>query len=171
MTAIFRLTALIALAALGGCTWFEENRDPTPVTVDLQAGANVNPDNYDEAAPVVVRVYLLQKKDTFTGSEFNAIYLHDKQTLAGDMVSSQEYELAPGKATTFTTPDAQAATIVGVLAAYRNIEHAQWRAVMDLKPHRENALVAQLNPAAVSLADKNKPGWLARMFTGMFGWL
>jgi type VI secretion system protein VasD len=147
--------AALALAACGSST-----PDPTPVTVEIQAADNINPDALGQAAPIVVRVYLLQKKDTFASSEFNALYLRDKQTLAADLVSSQEYELQPGKSATFTTADAQTATEVGILAAYRDVTNAQWRTVADLKPHDDsNSFVARIKVGAVSVEPKSSGGW------------
>jgi type VI secretion system protein VasD len=158
----FRLAAIVAICGiptLAGCG--SSTPDPTPVTIDLQPTDNINPDNLGQAAPIVVRLYFLQKKDTFTSSEFNALYLHDKQTLAADIVSTQEFELQPGKNKTFNTPDAQTATAVGIVAAYRDITNAQWRDVIDLKPHENNEFIATIKLGAVSLAQKPSGGWFS----------
>lgn len=136
--------------------------DPTPVTVEIQVADNVNPDTLGEAAPVVVRIYLLQKKDVFTSSEFAPLYLRDKQVLAADLVSSREFQIRPGKSETFTTPDAQTATELGILVAYRDIANAQWRAVVDLKPHDDdNEFIARVQLGSVSLEPKPSGGWFS----------
>jgi type VI secretion system protein VasD len=147
----------LSLIACGSST-----PDPTPVTVQIQTADNINPDAFGQAAPVVVRVYLLQKKDTFTSSEFNALYLRDKQALAADLVSSQEFELQPGKEATFTTKDAQAATELGILAAYRDVANAQWRAVVELKPHEDsNVFIARIKLGSISIEPKPSGGWFS----------
>lgn len=158
-----RSTGVAALVGLGflclcACSSVP---DPTSVTVEIHAANNVNPDGNGQADPIVVRVYLLQKKDTFTSSEFNALYLSDKQVLASDIVSTQEFEVNPGKTVTFTTPDAQTANVVGVLAAYRDIANANWRTVVDIKPHEENAFIASLKLGAVSIEQKPDEGWFS----------
>lgn len=131
------------------------------MTVEIEAANNVNPDAQGEADPVVVRIYLLQKKDTFGSSEFNALYLHDKQVLAADIISSQEFDVLPGKTATFTSADAQTATAVGIVVAYRDIANATWRATIDLDPHEENAFVAHLKLGAVALEKKPDDGWFS----------
>ena|SRR5215469_3968119 len=155
------VTALSMMALLTACG--SSTPDPTPVSVEIQAADNINPDALGQAAPIVVRVYLLQKKDTFTSSEFNALYLRDKQVLAADLVSSQEFQVQPGKTATFTTADAQTATQLGILAAFRDIANAQWRAVTDLKPHDDsNVFIAHIKLGSVSIEPKPSGGW--------FGW-
>jgi type VI secretion system protein VasD len=100
----------------------------------LNAAADLNPDAAGRPSPLVVRVYQLRQDAAFKGAEFFALYDHEKETLGADLVATQEFEFKPGESRVVTFKgDAQVHT-VAVMAAYRDLRNAVWRATYDLPP-------------------------------------
>jgi type VI secretion system protein VasD len=155
------IAGLLAAAMLAGCSAFDGPPDPTRVAVQIEAAGDINPNTKGEPAPLVVRLYFLQSKDGFEGGEFNALYLKDKQTLAADLVSRQEFELRPGETKTYELADAKLATTIGVLAAYRDVGNTRWRSTFDLVPHDQNKLIVHLELGSVSVDKQPESGWLS----------
>lgn len=121
------------LAVLVGCA--SAPKPPPPpkdVALHLSAGADLNPDSGGRPSPLVVRVYQLRQDTAFKAAEFFALYDHEKETLGADLVATQEFVLKPGDSRTVTFKgDAQVHT-VAVMAAYRDLRNAVWRASFDL---------------------------------------
>ncbi len=158
---VLRAACGLAVAPLAGCGMFDGPPDPTQVAIQLDAAQDINPDTKGAPAPLVVRLYFLQGKDSFNGSEFNALYLKDKQTLAADIVSREEFELRPGESKSYALADAKLATTLGVLAAYRDIGNTRWRSTFDLVPHAQNKLVVHLELGSVTVDTQPESGWLS----------
>lgn len=113
---------------------------PTTVKVHLQASADVNPDGSGRPSPLVVRVYELRQDVAFRDADFFALYDHEKQTLAADLLASQEYQLRPGEARDFDFKEDPQMRFLMVAAAYRDLRNSQWRASFEL-PHPANKKV------------------------------
>jgi type VI secretion system protein VasD len=110
---------------------------PTSVKVHLQASADINPDGSGRASPLVVRVYELRQDVAFRDADFFALYDHEKQTLAADLLASQEYQLRPGESRDFDFKADPQMRFLMVAAAYRDLRNSQWRASFEL-PHPAN---------------------------------
>lgn len=118
---------LLAVCMLTACA--SKPPKPDPARARLVASEQVNPDASGRASPIVVRLFQLRDQDAFATAEFFDLYEKEKEILGESLVSRQEYVLAPGEARELEIPlDAQA-RFLGVLAAFRDIRAAQWRAV------------------------------------------
>ena len=118
---------LLAACLLSACA--SKPPKPEPARARLVASEHVNPDASGRASPIVVRLFQLRDEDAFATAEFFDLYGKEKEVLGESLVSRQEYMLAPGETRDLEIPlDAQA-RFLGVLAAYRDIRGAQWRAL------------------------------------------
>ncbi|HEY0942633.1 MAG TPA: type VI secretion system lipoprotein TssJ [Steroidobacter sp.] len=118
---------LLAVSMLAGCA--SKPPKPQPARARLVASEQVNPDASGRASPIVVRLFQLRDEDAFASAEFFDLYGKEKEILGESLVSRQEYVLAPGETRELEIPlDAQA-RYLGVLAAFRDIRAAQWRAL------------------------------------------
>ncbi|MDR1969588.1 MAG: type VI secretion system lipoprotein TssJ [Burkholderiaceae bacterium] len=115
----------------------------TPVSLNLIASADANPDARGRASPLAVRLYVLKSSSAFSSADFFSLYDKDSATLGADLLQREEALLRPGETKVFDfslKPDARA---IGVIAAYRDLEHARWRELRALdvgKPSRLNLL-------------------------------
>ena len=154
MTGARRMAAaLLGVLALAACS-----PDPTPLKTTTEAARDINQTDDGTANPVVVRLYSLQNKDTFTTAEFTPLYTTDRKVLAADIVSRDEFEIRPGETKVVEVKDAKNAAFVGVLAAFRDIETAKWRDVAEVRPRTGNTYTVNLTLGSVSI-QKQRGFW------------
>jgi type VI secretion system protein VasD len=134
---------------------------PAPAHAELIVSGDVNPDASGRASPVVVRVYQLRNDGEFNGADFFGVYEKEKETLGASLVSREEYVLAPGENRKLELPLNAETRFIGVLAAFRDIRTARWRAISrppekkltDLL--RKGGITVRLDKDNVTLAVKD----------------
>lgn len=111
---------------------------PTVVQVTLEAKPSVNPDSTGRPSPVVVRVYELKSVALFESSDFFALFEKDRETLGGEMVRADEFNLSPGDRRSFERVLDPATRYIAVVAGFRDLERARWRASLPVPMHRKS---------------------------------
>jgi type VI secretion system protein VasD len=159
-TVLRLLPALAACLALGACAT-SRNTESVPLRTWLSASKDVNPDASGRPSPVVVKVFGLRTDSEFNGAEFFALYEREKETLAATLLASQEYVLQPGETKDLQVQLPRDTRYVGVVAAYRDIRSARWRALARAprKTFGDNfsrdRITIAANRVAVTLAVKD----------------
>jgi type VI secretion system protein VasD len=98
--------------------------------VEITASADVNPDATSRPSPVVVRIYQLNQDSAFNGADFFALYDGAEKVLTAQLVGTpREVVVAPSERKTIDLEVLPEARFIGVLAAFRDIRSAQWRAI------------------------------------------
>jgi len=113
----------------------------TKSAMTLAASADTNPDANGRPSPVVVRVYQLKTDAAFKGAEFFALYDDDQKVLGPELISRDEFVLAPSEKKTINVAVSKETRFVGALAAFRDIRNAQWRGLV-VAPQRSSLNVA-----------------------------
>jgi type VI secretion system protein VasD len=107
----------LALLMLAACTSNAPAlREPLRLTVSINAGSSVNPDDQKRPAPILVRVYELKNADTFNQADFYSLQDKDKTVLADDLVARDQFLLRPGESKTIARNANDASTTLGVIA-------------------------------------------------------
>jgi type VI secretion system protein VasD len=140
--------AVAALLALAGCAAGPPK--PTPVKATLQASATMNPDARKRASPLVVRVYELKSSAAFDAADFLSLYERDQATLAAEMVGREEFTLRPGESRPWEKTVGPEVRFIGVMAAYRDIERARWKALIPLKASTKNVIVIKADEITIT---------------------
>lgn len=96
----------------------------------IVSSAETNPDRNGVPSPVVVRVYQLRRDVAFNRVEFLELFDDEKKALGADLITSDEFVLAPSERRTLDVVLAPDARFVGALAAFRDYRTAQWRAIV-----------------------------------------
>jgi type VI secretion system protein VasD len=155
-----RLILLVASAVLlSACA--AKPPKPAPAHAELIVSGDVNPDASGRASPVVVRVYQLRNDGEFNGADFFSVYEKEKETLGASLVSREEYVLAPGENRKLELPLNAETRFIAVVAAFRDIRTARWRAISrppekkltDLL--RKGGITVRLDKDNVTLAVKD----------------
>ena len=120
------LTAAFCMALLG-CG--SKPPKPSPTHAQIIVSGDVNPDSSGRASPIVVRVFQLRNDGEFASADFFALYDKEKEVLGASFLSREEYVLSPGETRKFDMPVNPEARFLGVVAAYRDIRSAHWRAL------------------------------------------
>ena len=123
---------------------------PKVLTVEVQAAANVNPDARGRPSPVVVRVYELKSAAPFETADFVSLYEKDQTLLGAEIVVRDEFVLSPGESKSIRR-DAGDSKFLAVMAAFRDLERARWRAVSPLVVGKDNAFAVRLESSMLQL--------------------
>jgi len=147
----FAVGTAVALALAAGCA---SGPKPTPVTGSIAASARVNPSVSKRPSPLLVRVYELKAVTAFNAADFVSLYQRDQAELGADLVAREEMTLAPGETKPLSKTLAPETRFVGVFAAYRDLEHARWRAVVPITPGQKQQITIQADELAVTATVK-----------------
>jgi type VI secretion system protein VasD len=118
----------------------------------IVAGKDANPDGGGRPSPVVVRIYQLKTDGAFSAADFDALYDDDQKTLGIELISRDEFVLAPAERRTLDVAVASETRFVGAIAAFRDIRNAQWRALIPAPRTGFNVSVERAR-IVVSLAE------------------
>ena len=145
-----RSLAAIGIAALlAGCA---STPKPEPMTCAIETSAQVNPTEGKRPSPVLLRVYGLKSAAAFGSADFVAIYQRDQTELAADITVKDEYLMAPGETRSCSKMLPPETRFIGVIAAFRDLEHATWRSVTPVEGGKKNKVTVRVAPLAVDVS-------------------
>ncbi len=122
---------------------------PASVTGTIQVSAQANPSASKRPSPLLIRIYELKSAATFNGADFMSLYQRDQAELAADLLAKEEFVLSPGETKTFAKTLAPDTRFLGVVAAYRDVEHAKWRSVVPITPSQPQKVTVKAGELAV----------------------
>lgn len=134
-TLLFFKTLTLTLAVttlMAGCASLSPFSTMTKLTLTLTASDQLNPDLNGRPSPVVVRLFELKHPVAFENADFFSLYDRARESLAPDLITSEELELRPGETVTLRLNVAGGGRYVGVLAAYRDLPRTQWRQTLPI---------------------------------------
>ena len=141
--------ALAAALFLAGCQ--PKEVPPTMFNATFQAADDINPASDGRASPLLLRVYTLRTLGGFEGADFFAIYENDATLLAADMTSPREdINILPGQTRSLNRKLSDDTRFVVLLAAYRDVDNAAWRAVVETPANQTTSAVINLDRLAIS---------------------
>lgn len=127
---------------------------PTIITTTIDATAGVNPDAKGRASPIVVRLFELKSISAFNSADFFSLWDRERDTLSAEMTGRDEFQLHPGeqkKLERTLQPDTR---YVGVIAAFRDLERANWRSTASIVPHQKQPFTIKLDARSISISGK-----------------
>jgi type VI secretion system protein VasD len=148
----FRTSWVAVLLAVAACGGPPPPSPPTVVNVQWIATADANPTADGQGAPVAIRLYQLASKSAFEGAEFFPLLNAAPATLGPDLIKKDEILIAPGTRKSVTLTPTDAVHSIGVFAAYRDFQHATWRADVDIPPNKTTTLTITADRAGIKLA-------------------
>ncbi|WP_409279578.1 type VI secretion system lipoprotein TssJ [Pseudomonas defluvii] len=156
LTSCFKtIAALTALLLLAGCASLSPYSNLTKLNLKLTASDQLNPDLHGRPSPIVVRLMALKHPVAFENADFFSLYERAKESLAVDLLASEELELRPGESIELKLSVEQGSRYVGVVAAYRDLSQARWSYVLPLAP--EALTEVELVLAQAGIRSRNDP--------------
>jgi len=127
-------------------------KPPAVLTLTMVGGADQNPDPTGAAAPTAVKVYQLSATAKFSSSDWTALTEQEQATLGQEEAApSQQFVVAPGETQTQTITLKMGVTNIGIVALYRDIDHAQWRAMAPAADSGPTDLTLNIGKLAITL--------------------
>lgn len=141
------ITSAITILFLAGCA---STPKPAIVKISLQAQPTVNPDSRGRPSPVVVKFYALKSGATFESADFFSIFDNEQKTLGADLLDSEVFQLRPGEKLEIDKPLQPNVRYLAVVAAFRDLEHSQWRATLTIPPKEKvSRVLIQINVSKI----------------------
>lgn len=128
--------------------------DPTVVSVTVSAIGRINVDSRARATPVVVRTYVLKNGAAFDSADFFSLFERDQQVLGDAMVAREEIVIQPGERRTLEAREVEGGKVFAVLAAFRDVDRATWRASAPIVANRVNEISVGLNEDRVTVSTR-----------------
>jgi type VI secretion system protein VasD len=120
----------------------------------IKATQTTNPDVRGRPSPVVVRIYELRTLGAFNSADFFSLFEKEAETLGGDLVGREEYDLQPGETRPYRRQLQPDTKFIGVAAAFRDLEKARWRQAAPVPAKRGVALTIGVEALAVTMVVK-----------------
>lgn len=118
-------TMLFIASSLFSCT-------ATQVKLDVSATDNLNLNTFDEALPVVLKIYQLSDVQGFKNATFEELWKTDKSVLANSLITVEEITVNPSEELRINFDQAKEAKYVAVFALFRNRSDDNWRVYHEL---------------------------------------
>lgn len=153
-----RLLAVICVVIAGLGTGCGKLFGPkaTTAAIELRASPELNPDDSGRPSPLRLRLYELKSASAFNAQEFFSLYKDDSAVLAADLVAKEEIQIEPGMTKSFSRKLSPDTKFLAVLAPYRKIEHATWRASLEVPQGKTTPVVLEVGKLTVTLAPPAK---------------
>jgi type VI secretion system protein VasD len=119
----------------------------------IKASDDLNPNEKDRPSPLVVYIYELSDGAPFDEADFFAIYDNEAETIGPVLRGKQEITLAPGETHKIKRTLKADTRHLGILAAYRDIDNAKWRASMPMPEHSKIELTLKLDQLSIKLTE------------------
>lgn len=129
----------------------------TSLAVTIEADERINTNERDEPSPILLRLYELTAPSAFRQASFFDLLDNDTARLGTDLVAKREFELTPGETQTFARATPEATKHIGVMAGFREIGSARWRALADLPAQDESAFLIKIDATTVTLTLQRPP--------------
>lgn len=150
-----KLLVFVAAFALAACA----AKPPEDVQIkgSIEAVASVNPDSLGRPSPLQVKIFQLGAKDKFEAADYFALSDASEATLGADMLGVQAIMLSPGDRKPYEGVFDPETRFIGVIAGYREIHQAQWRAIVEmpekslLKLNKRGGVTIKADSLAISV--------------------
>lgn len=127
-----KIAGLIVVANLAAACAASGPPEDVVIKGSLQATDTVNPDVQGRPSPIVIKVFQLKAKDKFELADFFALFDQAEATLGADVLAVEDVMMTPGEVKPYEGAFDPTTRFVGVIGAYRDINQAQWRAVVPM---------------------------------------
>ncbi|WP_417698591.1 type VI secretion system lipoprotein TssJ [Psychromonas sp.] len=104
----------------------------TNVKLDITATDNLNLNQFDEALPVVLRVYQLSDIQSFKTATFEDLWKSDKSVLSNTLITVEEKTINPAEQTKIEFEQAENARFVAIVALFRDRQGDKWKTFYPL---------------------------------------
>lgn len=136
-----RLAVVSILFNLCGC--LTKTQGSSEFIVNLHASADINKNNYGEAAPLHILIYKVKSIDNFNALSSQELMDPDSSVSSDTYLKLADTMIQPGQTASLTLPLERGDNRIGIVAAYRDVASSRWMATTRL---RENSRSLWLTP-------------------------
>lgn len=123
--------------------------EPASLTVSAQGVAGMNPGPDGNDRPLILQVVQMSGAGAFDGADFFSLQ-NPQSALGGDFISVQQIVLQPGAPQSVTIPVSAGASVIGIVAGFRNPEGKVFR-VKTPAPSGQAGVIVAVQAGGLSL--------------------
>jgi type VI secretion system protein VasD len=123
------------------------------MSVSFESSTDTNPDPRGRPSPILLRFYELDAIGGFNSADFVGLFEREQATLGSSLQARQELQLTPGQRTQSRITLKPGTRFIAVAAAFRDLERANWRAVLDLQNKSSASIKVLLSGRSVRLEN------------------
>ena len=127
---------------------------PPSTDLRINVAKNVNPDITGRPSPVVMKVFELSSRTIFDTQDFFTLYDEPESILGPDLLKKDELELQPDSKQKHSMKLNKNTRYIGLIVAYRDIDKARWRSVIEVDPTGYDGI--NVNVEAIATYMNNK---------------
>ena len=146
------LLAMSVFALVTGCGTSPPK--PTVIAASVEAAPDLNPDSKGRPSPIVVRLFELKSVAAFDAADFFSLWDRERETLTAELVDRDEFQLRPSEQKSFERTLQADTRYVAVIAAFRDLERAQWRGAVAVAPHHSQPITIRLGARNVTVSAR-----------------
>lgn len=152
--------AIAIMILLSGCTLIKKpSVDPNgleqTLKISITTANDLNKNPNGSSSPVVLIIYQMKSNLTFNTTDFFSLYKNSKATLGEDLISGQPFVLLPNKTQDVPVKINNTTQYLGVIAAFQDINNAQWRQSIQLNKNTKNIVIKLENSNLTVEEQKN----------------
>lgn len=140
-----------SMMAVAGCGTLK-SAPKTSAAITILATDTINPSSTGLSSPVLLRIFALKTATAFLQRDFGAIFGGNAEALGDDLVSKREYLIQPGATIKYEEQLPPEVTVIGIVAGFRSIDTAQWRAQLPIKENGVNHISVKVDNINVTVA-------------------
>jgi type VI secretion system protein VasD len=125
---------------------------PAVLTLTVAAGADQNPNPSGQPAAVKLFLFQLSATGKFESADVFALVERAQATLGQDMAAVEDISVAPGETRTLERQLKHDVQFLGVVALFRDIDRAKWRAIAPVAVSGPTKLTLKTAGTTVTLA-------------------
>jgi type VI secretion system protein VasD len=130
---LFLSVMILSTVLLSGCALVPESMLPDhQIQLNIRTTAGLNPDEAGNPSPLTLKVYELNAPDSFQEIDFIPLFQKPKEVLGEDILGEQIIQLKPNSKIAVNFKVKRNTKYLGVVAAYQNIQSAEWRLLIPL---------------------------------------
>lgn len=127
---------------------------------EIQTAEDLNPDYQGRPSPVNLIIFALKAAEGFQNADFFSLYDPESGVLGGDLIERNQMLLKPGEVRPYEAEFDKEVSYLGIVAAYRDIQNAEWRGLVELPEKKlkdkilffkKKKLTIQVDALAVSI--------------------
>lgn len=141
---------MLASLLLVACSSTPKPVPPAKVDGKIQAAAGLNPSVSGRPSPLHLRIYELKSASAFNRADFMSLYQSDQTVLGPDLTAREEFALQPGESRPWVKTLGAETRFIGIVALYRDLEHAVWRTLVPVQPGRTYRLAIRADALTLS---------------------
>ena len=148
-----------------GCSWFGDKDEdieikppepPEPPIIDamIEASIFLNPDELGNPSPLLVRIYELSDNAEFNAARFFTLYDEDTTLLGSALKAKKEMMILPGEKKELKQELNPETRYLGIIGAYRDIDHAIWRALVNTPLDETTSVIIRIEKLKIYITPR-----------------